>query len=118
MNSPDPEDSRLTGLLLPPPLPDDGFSARVLAALPAPVPSSRVSPRLWCCLGGTVAGLAVAWSGAGSWSDLLGGWTRVECSVTALLAPLADPMLAVAAVAAALSLLFAFKSGPDRRASI
>jgi hypothetical protein len=67
MESPDlkptpPDDPALeawlrSGTALPP-LRDDGFSQRVIAALPPP--RTQVSQRLWVCTTGAIAGLAVA----------------------------------------------------------
>ena len=73
LNSPDSDDPQLDAWLRAntplPPLADDGFSRRVLAALPAREP--RRSPlRLAACVVGAVAGTALVLLQAGSPADL------------------------------------------------
>jgi len=59
LSSPDPTDQKLAAFLRSAegqPLPDDGFSVRVLAALPPPRPAPWLSRRDWLS-GGLAAGL-------------------------------------------------------------
>ena len=51
-----------------PPLPDNGFSARVVAALPR-VRRAGWS-RFWLCAVGGISGLALVWTQGPSWTDL------------------------------------------------
>lgn len=62
LNSPLNDDSRLEMLLRQPApaLPDNGFSTRVLAALPARIPARRPGLRLMFCGAGAVIGLIIA----------------------------------------------------------
>lgn len=61
LKSPPPDDAALEAWLRGsaslPPLPDHGFSGRVLAALPAP---KRSMQRAWFCLAGAFVGTGVA----------------------------------------------------------
>ena len=50
-----------------PPLPDDGFTARVLGALP-PAPAPAANRRRALVLAGTLAGAAVLWAHQDGWS--------------------------------------------------
>ena len=112
LNHPANDDARLEAMLrrAAPPLPDDGFSARVLAALPAPEAAAALWRRIAFCLAGAAAGYGFAlWRGA-AWPDLQ---LELEQFATALVnatSTLADPLLGAALVVTALSLLFAFQS--------
>lgn len=107
LNSPAPGDAALEGWLRTsaplPPLPDDGFSRRVLTALPPPVP--RFSARTWACVGGAVVGVVIAGIGAATGSTPAPG--------PVLVAPEMDLLKQVAGPAAlgvaALSLWFALR---------
>lgn len=97
-----------------PPLPDDGFSVRVLAALPAPSSSRTPVLRASAILAGAMAGLAFAWRPiAALWSSP----PEVE-PLRRLLAqlsgPLSDPHLLLAIALAAASLLYAFMDSRHR----
>lgn len=64
--NPNPDDELEAFLrLAPAPLADHGFSARVVAALPAP--SRRHSSRMWLCIAGGVTGSIVAVIRGASW---------------------------------------------------
>ena len=73
LNSSSPENNELEthyrALLSAAPLRDDGFSARVLAALPAAGVRKFNNKRRLFCAAGLVAGLAVATTGAISTGD-------------------------------------------------
>ena len=109
---PSPEDARLETFLshdLAAPLPDAGFSARVLAALP---PRQRyrapVQGRITALAAGALAGLAVAlWQGA-NWSDLISIVSQLEQATLHLSDQLANTssILALAIVAGLLAIEF------------
>ena len=95
-----------------PALPDDGFSARVLATLPPPrrAPAPGLGRRLAVGWAGAVAGIAFAmWRGT-SPADLQAAFDQSNLALVKVTSSLADPAFAVALVATALSLLFVFKS--------
>ena len=91
-----------------PPLTDDGFSARVLAALPA-APEQRTSwRRSIFCLVGALAGCGFAfWRGLAA-SDWEAGFERVATAFLNLGPAFADPLVGAALVVAVLSLGVAF----------
>lgn len=115
-SSPPPDDAPLETWLRAntalPPLPDAGFSQRVLTALPAQPRRAGISPRLFVIGLGAVAGMGfVAFK-------LLAG-APVELNLpapemeTAALAQLADPKLHAALGVTVVTLAFAF--WPDLR---
>ena len=116
LNSPSPDDARLDAWLRDssalPPLPDNGFSRRVVAALPRQDRRRSLSTAAY--LIGGAAGLAfAAWQGAFS-----SGWTAAEAAGGAgldLWQMLTDPMLFLAVVIATASALFALNSESLRR---
>lgn len=92
-----------------PPLPDEGFANRVLAALPPPVRQRRPRSRLVFVLAGALAGTAWALAaGAGRPGPDL---DATATALTHALTPLADPMLLLALAVAGLSLVYAFRRG-------
>ncbi|HZP59697.1 MAG TPA: hypothetical protein VFB27_05180 [Opitutaceae bacterium] len=110
MESPDLNpfgDDRLDALLRTPPaapLADDGFSARVLAALPPQKKRRQSWIRICVLTTAALAGLAVAlWQKDGG-TDLL---AQSDHAVTALYDHLSDPSLLVALLATAVTLFFA-----------
>lgn len=117
LNSSDPESVALERLLRAPAplLPDDGFSSRVLTALP-PARRRFVQKTLVCC-GGALAGVACASLQGLTWGD----WQSVPQQTLALILSaiprLTDPRFALALVATFLSLLFAFRHELKRRLS-
>jgi hypothetical protein len=98
------------------PLPDDGFSARVLAALPAPAasPTGERTPSLrgWLCGGASLLGVIVAANFSGH--DPAGATAADQFA--ALLPPLqtaatsfADPTAWLALVVTGVSLAFVYR---------
>lgn len=117
MESPDlkphsPDDAQLETWLrdnaATPPLPDDGFSNRVLAAL-AP-DAQDVTHRIIICLVGAAAGMGFAVAQGLSWSDIFAG-DRLNPALTQGLAALAQPSILLALAITAASLVFAFWRG-------
>jgi hypothetical protein len=109
-----PEDARLEKLLsqdLNASLPDDGFSARVLAALPPPQRDpSPVWGRITALTAGALAGLAVAlWQGA-HWSDLRSVATQLGQATSPISDQLTDTGLVLVLAITAGSLALAFFS--------
>lgn len=84
-------------------LPDDGFSSRVLAALPPEETAAGSWRRTAFCFAGAAAGCGYAlWRGV-NWPELQAEFGRTTTA-------LADPLFMGALVVAALSLLFAFRA--------
>jgi hypothetical protein len=91
-----------------PPLPDDGFSRRVLSSLPTPQRSTGVSRRLLVIGFGAAAGIGFA-----AWQFLSGAPVEFNPPVSdpeaaAALAQLTDPNLHVALGVTVASLAFVF----------
>jgi hypothetical protein len=86
------------------PLPDDGFSRRVLAALPAKAGRSVAKRRLFC-LGGGLLGTAVALLGAATSGNL----PAIEPAFIDALGQLATPAAGWAFGITAISLWFALR---------
>jgi len=112
LNPPDPADHRLEELLrtsTPAPLPDAGFTHRVLAALP---PARRTAPRQWLrpviLTVSALAGVTVVVQQGWGWSDLATAGTQSLQSLSDLSFFLADPWIAVAVGITAISLIIAF----------
>lgn len=122
LNSPEDKDAALTAILRThaPAIPDDGFSARVLSALPPP-PRAIARPFLfrgpWAAyIGGGVAGAAFAIARAGGWSDFASGLLQLTNTLAALLATLAEPWLVIALSLTALSVVITLPfTRPQRR---
>ena len=107
LNSPDPDDQRLEALLRQQrsaPLADDGFSARVLAALPPRKNPRLVYVRISLLTTAALAGLAVALGSGGDWTDLT---TQFEQLIATVSDQLADPstILGLMITAASLALV-------------
>ncbi|MBI2518495.1 MAG: hypothetical protein HYV95_16570 [Opitutae bacterium] len=86
-----------------PPLPDDGFSQRVLTALPSAPRSAR---RLWLCAAGALAGTGVA-----SFKLLqAGGLPALAQSLHAAAGQLATPTVGLALGVSLISLAYVFWS--------
>jgi len=120
MNSPgDPELDALLGRPAAlPPLADDGFSRRVLAALPPP---ARARPRAWwsrpaivATLGG-LAGLAYALAAGVEWPDAHAVIGEVGAAGFAASQALADPQNGLVALALAAAAVIAFL--PEREST-
>ena len=105
---PSDEDERLRSLLAAQmsPLPDAGFTRRVMHALP-PRPTPRISPAWWA-LAGTCAGLGFAWLKGATWTGLIASATELAQAGTAILAFVTNPCFVLALTTTGLSLLLAF----------
>ena len=117
MNPPPNDDARLAALVRQsaPELADDGFSARVLTALPAREAVRRPRLRFVFCAAGAAAGIGFAyWQGA-SWSALREGLTPLLAPTARLVAVFADPGIVLALTVTAASLLFVYR--PRTRAT-
>ncbi len=97
------------------PLPDDGFSRRVLTALPPPARRPRASARLWVILLGAAAGTGLAAFKSFTTASVEFGWSALGPETTATLAQLTDPQLHVALGVTVLALAFAFWPEVQRR---
>lgn len=110
MNPAAPEDAEIEARLRQPcaPLSDDGFTARVLAALPPRSAAPRQSPwRAVILIAGLIAGVAVAAFRIGSWAKLGQEWAPLRDALAQLAAPLADPPAALGLALAGASALLA-----------
>jgi hypothetical protein len=101
-----------------PPLPDDGFSRRVLSALPAPAGRSPVSPRLLSILLGAALGAALAAYKAFTAAPVEFVLPVPSPGATDALAQLADPKLHVALGVTVLTLAFVFWRDVRRRVGL
>jgi hypothetical protein len=101
------DDARLEALLRehPAPLADDGFSARVVAALPR----RRRSRAPWCVALGALAGMAAAVAQIARGEPI----AQAAADLSQGLAALGDPLVLLAAIIAALAAAYALRS--DRR---
>ena len=114
---PDPDEARLESLLrgAPMALPDDGFSTRVLAALPPPARTpARRSHLAWCTAAaalGTVLALVIA----APWSAMHDTWRPVLSALAPLGANLADPAVLAALLVATASAVYALRPSFGRR---
>jgi len=89
------------------PLADDGFSRRVVAALP---PAQRAdAKRRRFCLGGALIGVGVALGGLLSQHDLWFDLTALEPDFTHALTQLADPAVGLAFGITVISMWFVFR---------
>jgi hypothetical protein len=109
----DPLEAWLSAKVPVAPLPDEGFTARVLAALPPP-PSTFSWHRLLLYAGGTLSGLAVAWWRAGGAPNPVptsSWWNGVLAQTVSMLSFLSDPWwsLAFAGAMVAAAVVFAIR---------
>lgn len=118
LNSPSPDDQHLRTLLGQglPPLPDDGFTQRVLAALPPPTPKRTLSFRALLCTVAAVAGLALALRRGPSLQSLSVALERLDESLVEVALPLVGDAgrhvgagLTLALAATVLSLFYVFR---------
>lgn len=111
LNSRAPDDAQLERLLrhAAPPLTDDGFSARVVAALPASQPAPREWLRPALCLGGALAGVAIVWSQMESVGALRSETTQLLMHAANVSTAVLDPMVGLALLVTLGSLAFAFR---------
>lgn len=112
LKSPAPDDAQLEAWLRPsaalPPLPDDGFTQRVLAVLPPPA-RRQSTHRMWFCAGGALVGIIVAALGALRSDRLSDSLPALEDTIMAALAQLSVPACGLALGITLLSLWFAFR---------
>jgi hypothetical protein len=110
LNSSEDPDARLDELLRRPAplLPDNGFSPRVMAALPAPTGRGRFYLRCLVCAAGAMIGVLFVLACTPSWSDLTSSFEPMDSSIGSLIGILTDPMLALVMVVTTGSLLYAF----------
>lgn len=106
------EDAALESLLRrrSEPLPDDGFSARVMAALPE---RRAVAPRnrrlIWCLVGGA-AGLITALVGGPWWHSLGGTLGQIDGAIGEIVRGFSDPLIMGALCVVAVSLVYVYWS--------
>ena len=101
MNPPDPADEKLAAFLRSAerdPLPDDGFSARVLSALPPPRRASLPSGRDWLILGLAAMLLVILTPGA-ALADFSAFCAQTGDSTAGLLNSLVEEPLGLAVIA-------------------
>lgn len=103
LNPPPPDDAALETWLhthaVEQPLPDDGFSHRVLAALPPRiiVTSTASARRRWLCAAAATIGLLIALGQTRlAWSDESERLSQVGASLVNTFGRIADPSLALA----------------------
>jgi hypothetical protein len=106
-----PDDTQLESWLRTnsslPSLPDDGFSRRVLAALPASSPS-RLTPRLLAIAIGAASGIAFAAFKFSTAAPVDFSLPPLGLEMTEALAHLTDPKLHAALGTTAVTLMFVF----------
>jgi hypothetical protein len=111
LKSPAPDDAELEAWLrasaAPPPLPDEGFTLRVLTALPPPA-REQSAQRGWFCVGGALLGLAVAALGVLRTGGRPADLPALDDSILAALAQLSVPAFGLALGITLGSLWFAF----------
>lgn len=116
LNPPPPDDAHVEAWLRSsaalPPLPDDGFTSRVVATLPVPA-ARRFTQRTWFCVTGALVGLAVAALKIAAAPDFAVSVPAIAPDAALAMEQLADPRLLVAVAVTAASLMFAFR--PKRR---
>lgn len=94
------------------PLPDDGFSERVLTALPAAQPAAPARPAWggWLYAAAAVLGvLAASRSGGGGTRELRAQLADLVPAAQAATAPFADPSVLIGLIVTALSLAFVYR---------
>lgn len=120
LNASSRDDQRLAAMLrdAQPAVADDGFSARVLAALPSPKPSTAAwRSRPLVCICGALVGSAFAWKLGMSSLSFDAASAELRASFLAPFvndAPFALTGVGIAFVVTAASLLYAFAITPKR----
>jgi hypothetical protein len=111
LNSPTSDDERLQAMLREssPPLADDGFSTRVIAALPPEKQTFVLYARLAVCALGASIGLVFTWKRGVSTESLILAANQILESVAQTGMGLGDSRIVAALAVTALSLLYAFK---------
>jgi len=98
-------------------LPDDGFSLRVMAHLPAPLPRRSTSynkQRAILCTLGALAGLGVSWKYGLASLDLSVVSAQLNQAGSKILSVSSDPSWIAAGVIILCSILYAFLSDSSR----
>lgn len=112
LNRPAPDDAQLDSWLrsnaTAAPLPDDGFSRRVLARLPPQADRAAATRRILLCLVGAVIGVVYAGAKGVSWSGLSADWSDFAPALDHNLEVLAEPSVLLALAVVAGSLLYVF----------
>lgn len=112
LNPPPADDAQLEAWLRTsaalPPLPDDGFTQDVIAALPPPA-GRQSAQRMWFCLGGALVGIAIAAFGAMSPGNQPANLPALEENIQVAFAQLSVPAFGLALGITAVSLWFAFR---------
>ena len=107
-----PDDARIEAWLrmnsAAEPLADDGFSTRVLAALP-PRAAENQRRRAWLCIVGAVTGAVLTAAQGSRWSDAAHQLTALMTEFRTAFMPVFDPSLAMALVFAATALAFVYR---------
>ena len=115
MNSPDPTDEKIAALLRASAhdsLPDDGFTARVTAALPPPRRAARFARRDWI-IGGVTGALVIFLAPRGAAPDLASLSTQAGDALLYLLYGLLDEPAVLAMIALTVGALLYFESEED-----
>ena len=89
------------------PLADEGFSTRVLTALP-PLAAESQRRRTWLCVAGAVTGAVLTAAQGSRWSEAARQLTGLTTEFRAAFTPVADPSLAVGLVFATIALAFVY----------
>jgi hypothetical protein len=98
------------------PLPDNGFSRRVMSALPTPAATRQTASRRGVVItAATVAGLVLAIARIGSVSTLEHEWSSLESTFVQAASALNQTPTLVALAVAAASLLYTFFFATPRR---
>jgi hypothetical protein len=106
-SAPDRDEAQLEAWLRQPtaPLPDDGFSNRVLAALPPPTPARARWLRPAFCVAGAIVGAIV-----GRTSDSgIETWAQIQTALEPLRGALSDPAMLAAVTIAIVAALYALR---------
>ena len=113
LNNLPPDDGEIEQLLRTcaslPSLPDAGFSARVVAALPSSAFASR--RRFWFVVAGALAGIGVVVVRSETWSDWAAAWPQLVQAATAVVQVSLDPVMLAALTVSGLSVLYALQAG-------
>ncbi len=112
LNRPAPDDAQLDAWLrsnaTATPLPDNGFSQRVLANLPPRADRAAATRRIIFCLAGALAGAIVPWLTDAGLPDPSTSPVDLGRVAYQALQPLADPNVVLAATVTGLCLLYVF----------
>jgi len=116
LNESDSEDAALKSMIRgqSPTIPDDGFSQRVLAALPPPGIARRataktISPWTWIAyFGGGTAGILFAASRVANWTELGADAVKLADSLAPAASAFTEPWLTIALTLCMLSLALAW----------